>query len=143
MPALYALIAVVSLVAISTVIGLVLRSQNGRIRHTNRVLALPPEVTLGSRATLLQFSTEVCSPCKAVHSVLDRLASESDDINHVDLDLTHRPDLASQFGILSTPTTFILDEHGTIRARIGGTAKREEVRAELDRLFNSEKAVAA
>jgi thiol-disulfide isomerase/thioredoxin len=143
MPALYALLAVASLVAVATIIGLVIRSQNGRIRHTNRVLSLPPEVTLGSRATLLQFSTEVCSPCRAVHSVLDKLASESDDVEHVDLDLTYRPDLASHFGILSTPTTFILDEHGTIRARIGGTAKREEVRAELERLFNSETVEAA
>lgn len=143
MPAPLALLFVVSLVALATALGFVIKALNGRIRHTNRTQALPPEVVLGGRATLLQFSTEVCSPCRVMHGVLDGIANESDDLVHVDLDLTHRPDLASQFGILQTPTTLILDANGTIRARIGGAAKRDVVRAELDRLFNSESVVAS
>ena len=96
---------------------------------------LPADVVLGRNATLLQFSTEVCSPCRATHTVLDAVASDRDGISHVDLDLTHRPDLASQFNILQTPTTLILDANGTVRARIGGAPQRATVVAELDRIL--------
>ena len=96
---------------------------------------LPDEVVLGADATLLQFSTEVCSPCRATHTVLDAVASSRNGIRHVDLDLTHRPDLAGQFNILQTPTTLILDATGTVRARIGGAPTRATVLAELDRIL--------
>lgn len=117
-------------------LGLVWKSAQGRVsrRAGHNSLALPDGVTLGRGATLLQFSTEVCSPCRATHTVLDGIASGRDDVTHVDLDLTHRPDLASRYGILQTPTTFILDAHGVVRARIGGAARRDSVQAELDRI---------
>jgi thioredoxin-related protein len=49
--------------------------------------------------------------------------------------VTHRPDLASKFRIMSTPTTFILDRHGVVRARIGGAPRTADLRAELDRIL--------
>jgi len=128
------LIVVLALVAFATALGLLWKSQQGRIRRTSSSIDLPDGVTLGERATLLQFSTEVCAPCKATHTVLDSLARESDDVTHVDFDLTHRPDVAARFNILQTPTTLIIDSTGVVRARIGGAARRDTVRAELDRI---------
>jgi thiol-disulfide isomerase/thioredoxin len=136
-----ALIVIVALVALATGLGFAWQTQQGRVRHPKPIhidlpaTGLPAHATLGKRATLLQFSTEVCSPCKATHTVLDGIAKESRDVAHVDLDLTHRPDLAQQFGIMQTPTTLILDASGTVRARIGGAAKRHIVTAELDRIL--------
>ena len=127
-------IVVLGLVAFATVLGLVWKSQQGRVTLTSSTVELPDGVTLGDRATLLQFSTEVCSPCKATHAVLDSLARDSDDVAHVDIDLTHRPEVAARFNILQTPTTFILDRDGVIRARIGGAVRREIVLAELNRI---------
>jgi hypothetical protein len=43
--------------------------------------------------------------------------------------------LASKFHIMQTPTTFILDSSGTVRARIGGAPKPADIRAELDRIL--------
>ena len=127
-------IVVLGLVAFATALGLLWKSQQGRVRRTTSTIELPDGVTLGGRATLLQFSTEVCSPCRATHTVLDSLARESDDVTHVDVDLTHRPDVAARFNILQTPTTLILDRDGVIRARIGGAVRRETVLAELNRI---------
>lgn len=125
---------IAALIALATVLGFAHKALTGRARTVSKSLSLPDGVVLGKDATLLQFSTEVCSPCRATHTVLDDLASERAGLNHVDLDITHRRDLAAQFNILQTPTTLILDANGTIRARIGGAVKRSTVLAELDRI---------
>jgi len=130
-----ALIVVAALVALATGLGFAHRALTGRARQLTRSIDLPKEVVLGADATLLQFSTEICSPCRATHTVLDGLARERDGLQHVDLDITHRGDLASKYNILQTPTTLILDATGTVRARIGGAARRETVLAELDRIL--------
>lgn len=129
------LIVIAALVAFATGLGFLHKALNGRVRQVVKTQSLPEGVVLGADATLLQFSTEVCSPCRATHTVLDGLASGRDGLSHVDVDITHRADLAAQFNILQTPTTFILDATGTIRARIGGAVKRDAILAELDRIL--------
>jgi thiol-disulfide isomerase/thioredoxin len=129
------LTVIAALVALATVLGFAHKALTGRARSVSKSVALPDGVVLGTDATLLQFSTEVCSPCRATHTVLDTLASERAGLTHVDLDITHRRDLASKYNILQTPTTLILDADGTVRARIGGAVKRATVLAELDRIL--------
>jgi hypothetical protein len=63
--------------------------------------------------------------------VLGQIAESTDGVAHVDLDLTHRPDIAARFNVLQTPTTLILDRAGIIRARIGGAPRQADVRAAL------------
>lgn len=121
-----------ALVLGSTLLGLWWRSRQGRARGATGEAV---EFATGSGATLLQFSTEVCSPCRATHTVLHGIAEARHDVTHVDLDVTRRPELASRFRILQTPTTLILDARGQVRARIGGAARPETVRAELDRIL--------
>jgi thiol-disulfide isomerase/thioredoxin len=131
----------VGLVAVATALGLVWRARTGRVRSVSAraggeadVVALP-EVPLRGKATLLQFSTEVCAPCVPTRRVLAALAEELDDVQHVDLDVTHRPELASRFNILQTPTTLILDRRGVVRARIGGAPRGADVREALERIL--------
>ena len=123
------------LVALATTLGLVWQARNGRIsapgRRTSQVAVDIPGVARGERATLLQFSTEVCAPCVPTRRVLGQIADSTDGVSHVDLDLTHRPDIAAQFNVLQTPTTLILDRTGVIRARIGGAPRQADVRAAL------------
>lgn len=135
-------VLLLGLVAASTVLGIAWRASQGKARAVNATTVvsaadLPGADRLGSGATLLQFSTEVCSPCRATHAVLDGIATELNTVTHVDLDVTHRPDLAARYRIMQTPTTLILDHTGTVRARIGGAARRDTVRAELDRILTT------
>lgn len=131
----------VGLVALATALGLLWRSRTGRIHgivNSDTVIDLStiaPDAMRGHGATLLQFSTEVCAPCKATHSMLDDLAESRSEVSHVDIDVTRRADLANRFGLLQSPTTFILDAHGVVRARIGGAPRRDEITAELDRIL--------
>jgi thiol-disulfide isomerase/thioredoxin len=124
------LAVLVGLVAFTTVLGLLWRASQGRVRTGYGRVA---DVELGGRATLLQLSTEVCAPCRATARVLDELSDS--DVRHIEVDIADRPDLVSRFNVLQTPTTFILDREGTVRARIGGAVRRDLVIAELDKVL--------
>jgi thiol-disulfide isomerase/thioredoxin len=140
LPVVFSVLA--ALVVATTIVGLAWSRSQGRV-HGVRSLAvisprdLPGLGTLAPGATLLQFSTDVCAPCRTTHTVLDQLAAEVTGVRHVDLDITTRPDLAHRFTILQTPTTLILDRTGIVRARIGGAVRRDSVRAELARVLAS------
>lgn len=76
MDATTVVIALVALVALSTVLGLLHRRLQGRAGHSSagEIVAIDG-LTLGARATLLQFSTEVCAPCVATRRVLAGVAA--------------------------------------------------------------------
>ena len=138
---LVGVVAVLGAIAIATALGLIWRARTGRARTAvagagERELAQVAAAhgRLGGRATLLQFSTAFCSPCRATARVLEDLAAHRDGIAHVEIDLTDRVDLARRLNILQTPTTFVLDPAGRSRARIGGAPRMAEVVALLDSL---------
>ena len=149
MNGLASLAIVLGLVAVSTVIGLLWRSRTGRVRNRTdaRTVVTAAGVAsphpFGSAATLLQFSTEFCAPCRSTAVVLGELSAERDGVAHVEVDLTERPELAREYNILQTPTTFLLDGSGVVRGRIGGAPRRDDLRAALDDLIGRNHATTA
>jgi len=137
-----ALLSVGVLVALTAVVGLALRRRQGRARAVDSAEVVDPRRLgadgLGAEATLLQFSTEMCSRCPGVHRMLAEVADSRGGVRHLDVDLTHRPDLAQRFRVLQTPTTLVLDRRGAIRTRFGGTPGRAVVELELDRLLTED-----
>ncbi len=136
------LLVLLALVAGATALGLVWRLRQGRIVHASgravvRASDIPGLVRIPRGVTLLQFSSAVCAPCRTTHAVLSDVAAGRADVTHIDLDLTHRPDLASRFKVMQTPTTLVLDGRGVVRARIGGAPRRDAVTAELDRVLTA------
>lgn len=136
-----ALVVLGAIVLVAVTIGIVLRRRDGRVRATPAAEAATPasldlpESAFGAHATLVQFSTEYCTRCPATRRVLGGIARERDGVAHVDVDLTHRPDLTRRFGVRQTPTTLIVDASGAVRARIGGAPRPHDVARELDRLL--------
>lgn len=134
-----ALLTVLALVALATVLGLAWRSRTGRVRATGGDARLSAAdvgaAQLGPRATLVQFSTAFCAQCPATARVLDGIAADIDGVDHLDVDLTVRPELARRFDVLQTPTTLLLDGSGRIRGRISGAARPADVRSTLDRIL--------
>ena len=131
-----ALVTVLALVALTTGAGLLWRSRQGRIRAADgaqRISAADVGAgALGPRATLVQFSTEFCAQCPATARVLGGIAADHDGVDHLDVDLTLRPELARRFGVLQTPTTLLVDGGGRVRGRISGAARPADVRTALD-----------
>ncbi len=133
-----ALLVTAALVAVAVGAGIVYRRTQGRARTVDTAEVVDPRRLgadgLGEEATLLQFSTEMCSRCPGVHRMLSDIADGRDGVRHLDVDLTHRPDIAQHFRVLQTPTTLVLDRSGVIRTRFGGTPGRAVVELELTRL---------
>ena len=133
-----AALVLTALLAVTLGVGAYLRWQQNRPRRVNPAEIVEPQrlgaTVLGERATLLQFSTEMCSRCPGVHRTLAAIADDREGVLHLDVDLTHRPDIAKHFHVLQTPTTLILDGDGVAQTRFGGTPSRSAVELELTRV---------
>ena len=64
--------------------------------------------------TILYFTTPTCAPCKTIQRpALEQVKKLLGDcLKIVEVDASTQQDLASQWGVLSVPTTFILDAQG-------------------------------
>ncbi|MEY4397939.1 MAG: hypothetical protein RLZ53_515 [Actinomycetota bacterium] len=133
---------VLALVAVATVFGLIWQAAQGkakRIASGEQIdLALlgaekngQPVTSFGKNTTLLQFSSETCATCKQTAKLFRELEATSDGLLHIEVDLTHRLDLADKFKILQTPTTLVLDSKGVVKSRIGGAPRAATIEAEI------------
>ena len=93
---------------------------------------------LGQRATLVQFSSAFCAPCRATRVVLSKVAEDVDGVAHYDLDAESHLELVRALGILRTPTTLVLDPAGREKARAGGVPRREQVLAAVGAAADAE-----
>ncbi len=149
----------VAALAIATAFGLYRAMTNGRFRGTHKVSGVQPphgkhdgrgahsvhvaipesqrgplhdsDVTLGERATLLQFSSAFCAPCRAARRVLSEVAEIVPGVVHVELDAESHLELVRRLGILRTPTTLILDAQGVEVSRASGAPTKDQVMVSL------------
>jgi thiol-disulfide isomerase/thioredoxin len=87
---------------------------------------------LGERATLVQFSSAFCAPCRATRQVLGTIAGAVPGVRHVEVDAESHLDLVRRLGISRTPTTLVLDANGREVRRAAGVPRNDEVLAVLD-----------
>jgi thiol-disulfide isomerase/thioredoxin len=86
---------------------------------------------LGERATLVQFSTAFCAPCRPTRQLLAQVAGTVDGVTHVEIDAAERLDLVRRLHINSTPTVLVLDPGGAIVRRAVGLPRKADVIAAL------------
>lgn len=101
-------------------------------RTWDDVLAALPDAQLGERATLLQFSSAFCAPCRATRQVLSEVADVVPGVVHLEVDAEHHLELVRRLDVLRTPTTLILDASGREATRAAGAPRKETVLATLD-----------
>jgi thiol-disulfide isomerase/thioredoxin len=82
---------------------------------------------LGERATLVQFSSAFCQPCRATRLVLADVAGIVPGVTHVEIDAEAHLDLVRSVDVTRTPTVLVLDRTGRIRRRATGVPRRQEV----------------
>lgn len=86
---------------------------------------------LGERATLVQFSTAFCAPCRATRHVLADVAGLVPGVRHVEVDAESHLDLVRRLAVTRTPTTLVLDAAGVEATRASGALRKQQVMTAL------------
>lgn len=100
-----------------------------RVRPTSR---------LDGRPTLLYFSTPGCAPCWSLQApAVAQVEGElGETIRVVRVDALLHPDEAARWGVLSVPTTIILDRRGELRYFNHGYVTAEILKRQIGTLDN-------
>jgi len=107
------------------------KTQAQEVDSVDRVSAADVGGELGERATLLQFSSAFCAPCRATRRTLAEVEGMVDGVRHVELDAEKHLELVRRLDILRTPTTLVLDSTGAIVKRASGAPRKPDVIAAL------------
>ena len=126
-------LVLLGVLALTAVLGVVHRSRDGAVRARETTADLRELVPgeHGERATLLQFSSAFCAPCRATKRVLADVAAAVPGVTHLEVDAEAHLDLVRRLNILKTPTTLVLDEQGREVLRAVGQPKKQAVLAAL------------
>lgn len=88
-----------------------------------------------ARATLLQFSSAFCAPCRAVRRVSGEVADLLPGVRHVEVDAESNLDAVRALGIWRTPTLLVLDADGRVAKRATGVPGKAQLIAVLGDLL--------
>jgi len=86
---------------------------------------------------VVYFWSETCAPCRLVQQpALDELqaALGPEGVQVLAVNALERPDLADSWGVLSVPTTFIVDASGQPRHVNHGVVHADRLREQIERL---------
>lgn len=86
---------------------------------------------LGERATLVQFSSAFCQPCRATRRTLADVSAMVEGVAHIEVDAEEHLALVRDLGIRGTPTVLVLDAGGRVVRRASGQPRRADVIAAL------------
>ncbi|WP_344446562.1 thioredoxin family protein [Kitasatospora nipponensis] len=135
------LVVCVAVLVLAGGFGLVRARRDGRLRapgargRDEAVLLSAAELgegaVLGERATLLQFSSAFCQPCRATRRVLAEVSAMVQGVAHLEIDAEQHLDLVRRLEVLRTPTVLVLDARGRVVRRAVGQPRRADVIAAL------------
>jgi thiol-disulfide isomerase/thioredoxin len=103
----------------------------GRAAQNTALSASQLGEPLGGRATLVQFSTAFCAPCRATRVILADVAKQVDGVTHVEIDAESHLDLVRTLDIRRTPTVLVLGPDGRIAQRASGQPRKADVIAAI------------
>ena len=154
---------VVGVLAVATVFGVWFTRSSGRIKDA-RVVTTPPGIQaardddppadieadvpdarsaalvealqgrLGQRATVVQFSSAFCQPCRATRRILEEVTAMVPGVAHVEIDAEDNLDLVRALDVRRTPTVMFLDADGILRKHASGLPRKADVIAAIGEL---------
>ncbi len=129
--------------ALAGAFGLLWNRRSGRLKDVPDVASdarIPAAdlatwgVRLGERATLVQFTSAFCAPCRATRRILGEVAEMIDGVAYAEVDAEQHLDAVRRLHILRTPTTLVLDPAGRIVVRASGQPRKADVVAAIGRV---------
>jgi thioredoxin 1 len=106
---------------------LLLRARNNVFRLFNQ---------LPNKPVLVYFTTPDCAPCKTVQRpAIERVTNIlGEKLEVIEINAYEQPDLAKTWGVMSVPTTFVLDARGEARYVNNGVARAEKLLEQIQTL---------
>jgi thiol-disulfide isomerase/thioredoxin len=127
-------IVCVAVLVASATCGMIWKRRNGRIKGSTRPAGDGDILTagelggpLGGRATLVQFSSAFCAPCRATRVILADVARQIDGVTHLEVDAESHLDLVRRLDIRRTPTVLVLGPDGRIARRGSGQPRKADI----------------
>ncbi len=121
----------------ATALGVLRARHNGRLRPVTDVEVLDAAdlaalgIQPGPRATLVQFSSAFCAPCRATRRILGEVADDVEGVVYAEVDAETHLDAVRRLHIMRTPTTLVLDADGRVIVRASGQPRKADVYAAL------------
>lgn len=114
------------------VYNLLTRRQLDRAAQTAPGDPLLADVKLGI-PTIVYFTTPTCAPCKFQQTpILQHLQTElGEHLRVIRVDATEDPDAATRWGVMTVPTTFVLDRRMQPRSVYNGVVDADTLKREL------------
>jgi thiol-disulfide isomerase/thioredoxin len=104
------------------------------VRARSNVLTLFQ--ALPEKPVIVYFTTPDCAPCKTIQrpalNQVSKLMGETLEV--IEVDASARPDLAKTWGVMSVPTTFLLDARGEARYVNHGVTRAEKLLEQIQNL---------
>lgn len=109
-------------------------NQHLLVRAKNNIFTLLK--TLPNKPVIVYFTTPDCVPCRTVQRpALDQIRKLlGEKLQVIEIDASERPDLAQRWGVMSVPTTFLLDARGEARYVNNGVARVEKLMEQVQTL---------
>ena len=82
---------------------------------------------------IVYFSSPTCAPCKTIQcpALENVLKVMEGAVQVLEIDASQKPGLANRWGVLSAPTTYIVNPHGKIKFVNHGVARMEKLLMQL------------
>lgn len=82
---------------------------------------------------ILDFKAAWCSPCQAMHPVIEELKKElAGKVEIIEIDVDEKGEEAAKYGVMSIPTFIVLKDGKEVGRKVGVISK-----ADLLKLINS------
>ena len=106
---------------------LLVRARN----HVFTIFSRPPD-----KPVIVYFTTPDCVPCKTVQRpAIEQVSSLlGERLEVIEINAYEKPDLAKTWGVMSVPTTFVLDARGEARYVNNGVARAEKLLEQIQTL---------
>ena len=83
------------------------------------------EVMESEKIVLLDFWAPWCGPCRMLGPIVESIAEEYPDVKVCKVNVDEEGDLAQQFGVMSIPAVFVLENGKIINQSVGVKPKQQ------------------
>ena len=81
------------------------------------------EVLKSEKKVLIDFYADWCGPCRMVSPIVDEIAQEFSEYKVVKINVDEQPELAAQFGVMSIPALFVVENGEIVNKSVGAIPK--------------------